>query len=126
MTRANGCDSIGVMTNTCVRCTKIAELLAELIEQPARNPRQDTPAPPNDSVVHYIWTYRVDLGIGETPIQALHADYLEWCSEFGIEPVNIMRFGRTLSSHGVGTRRSTGGVKIRTGIRLVAEADREM
>lgn len=74
--------------------------------------RPDIPAPQEGDVEAFLKSGHVKLG-GWTSPTDIHAAYVAWCSQEGLEAMHPKRLGRTLTAVGVASRRTTNGMRLR-------------
>jgi hypothetical protein len=117
------------MTDTCRRCQRLAELLAQILDPnimkvraSANRIRATITTEPSEQIGHvadYLMSGRVEIVDSATVTSGqLHADYVAWCATLDHWATSQRNFGQALTKLGIGSRRGNGGIRLRTGIRL--------
>lgn len=100
------------MTDTASSLIQAAQHLEAAADILRRAARPDIQAPRDGQIEDFLASGHVKPGAW-TPAHDIQARYEAWCHENVREPMHPNRLGRALTAAGIGSRRTTNGMRLR-------------
>jgi hypothetical protein len=104
------------MTDTCSRCARLAELLAEYLTP-------ESPKPPTLTHVQVVHAHLDERTVQDpqsrVPFKTLYEDYRQWCPTVGHRPLAFNKYASVLNYLNYPKVRGTGGRVYREGLRIL-------